>query len=302
MINNLKNIAFLCLIVILSGCIKDGEELCLPEPKVRLHFFAEKFRNASQNPLDDKEAKFCDRINHLRYFLYKENQLIEEKVVDNFANKDINCFVLEYDKLEYGNYKVVMVGNTVNTSLKGDPANADNLHLVFPGCHNTEDFFTAVFPFTVNSDETKEYEVGLLRAQGVIRYTFHNLPSDVSEVEVIMKNVGSEKWITGAYAKACEADYKFVMNSSLRAITDGDYVIGTFPTPTNEKSVYHMNLYRKGDTEPYFSQMISDTLTVVRNQLLEIATTFSEGNVSFEVILDSDWDGSLPGGIGEYYE
>lgn len=301
MIRNLKNITFFCLIIVLSGCdIKDGEELCPPEPKVTLHFFAEKFRNASQNPLDDREEKFCDRISYLRYFLYKENQLIEEKVIDNFDNKDSNCFSLMYDDLGYGNYKAVVVANTVNTSLTGDPANADNLYLTYPGTMNTEDYFTAVFPFTVNSDEAKEYEVGLLRAHGVVLYTFNNLPSDITGVEVVMTNVHNEKWVTGDYKKACEANRTFVMTSALRVDMDNDFFIGTFPTPVNERSAYQMNLYRNGEEAPYFSQVISDTLTVVRNQLLEIATTFNDGNVSFEVILDSDWEGSLPGGIGIY--
>lgn len=300
MIKNLKNTAFLCLIIFLSGCdIKDGEELCPPEPKVTLHFFAEKFRNASQNPLDDREEKFNDKIRHIRYFLYKEDRLIENKVIDSF-NKNDASFTVTYDNLDYGNYKVVLVSNSVNTALEGDPVNGDNLYIVYPGFDKTEDFFTTVFPFTVNSAEAKEYEVGLLRAQGVIRYTFQNLPADVAGVEVVMKNVGSEKWITGDYKKSCEANHRFVMLTDLRADTNGDYVISTFPTPANEKSVYYMNLYRQGDEEPYFSQMISDTLTVVRNQLLEIATTFNNGNVSFEVILDSDWEGSLPGGIGIY--
>ena len=302
MINYMNKIVALFFVLLLTGCIKDGEELCPPEPKVKLHFFAEKFRNASQNPLDDREDIFCDRVTHLRYFLYKDNQLIENKVIDNLKDKSSNCFSLSYDNLAYGNYKMVVVANAVNTLLEGDQSNADNLYIAYPGFSNTEDYFTAVFPFTVNSDEAKEYEVGLLRAHGVIRYTFDNLPSDITGVEVVMTNVHSEKWVTGDYKKACEANHTFIMKSGLRAETDGNFVIGTFPTPANERSAYQMNLYRNGEDAPYFSQVISDTLTVVRNQLLEIATTFNEGNVSFEVVLDSDWDGSLPGGIGEYYE
>ncbi len=297
---NLKYIAFFCLIVFLSGCnIKDGEEPCPPEPRVKINFFAEKFRNKSQNPLDDREEKFCDRINHIRYYLYKDGVLKEEQVVDKFDDTTNNCFSLVFDNLEYGNYELIAIGNSTHTALTGDPVKSSNLVITFPGCGDTEDYFTSVFPFTVNSEESKEYEVGLLRAHGVIRYTFNNMPSDIVGVEVVMKNVGVEKWVTGDYMNAYDADYRFIMNPTLRAITDQDYVIGTFPTPTDERSTYVMNLYRGTEETPYFSQMISDTLTVTRNQLLEIATTFNDGNVSFEVILDSGWDGSLLGGIGE---
>ncbi len=302
---NIK-VNILCLmafITFLSSCdMKDGEIPCPPEPRVKLNFYAEKFRNKSQNPLDDREEKFCDRINHIRYFLYKDNALIEERIIDTFDHTQSDCFSLEYDNLTYGNYKAVVIGNSVKTLLEGDPVVADNMFITFPGCADTEDYFTAVFPFTVNSDESKEYEVGLLRAHGVIRYTFNNLPSDIVGIEVVMKNVASEKWITGDYKEVCDADNRFVVIPVSKAITDGDYVIGTFPTPGNEYSAYYMNLYRENDEEAYFSQMISDTLTVTRNQLLEIATDFNDGNVTFEVILDSDWNGSLPGGIGEIQE
>jgi len=299
MINYIKIFGVLLGILSLSSCVKDGETLC-PEGQIKLNFYAEKFQNKSQNPLDDKEEVFADRIGHIRYYLYKDGKLIEDKVYDKFTNGD--HFSLTYQNLDYGKYEAVVVANSKKTSLTGDPVKSANLLLTYPGYANTEDFFTAVFPFTVNSTESKEYEVGLLRAHGVVRYTFVNMPADLSDVEVAVKNVRNEKWVTGDYADICEANHKYatlqVVTRQSIADTQG-FVLGTFPTPTNEKSQYYMSLYRQGEENSYYSTMITDTLSIPRNQLVDIIATFNDGNVGFEVQLDNEWDGSVLGGIGE---
>lgn len=289
----LNFLGLLAFITLLSSCIKEGEVEC---PTIRIRFYAEKFQNKSQNPLDDREQKFCDRINHVRYYLYKENQLIEEQVIDKMDNTASDCFTLQYDNLDHGNYELVVVGNSTKAALTGDPFQSSNLLITYSGCSDTEDYFSAVFPFTVNSNESKEYEVGLLRAHGVVRYTFLNMPENITDFEVFMTNVGLEKWITSDYKNVVEATQRFRISPSTRQeTTDMGYVIGTFPTATDQRSAFTLNLYSDGAESPYFSRMISDTLSVTRNQLLDIVTTFNDGNVSFEVILDNDWNGSLPG-------
>ena len=196
MVKNISIIGILFLFVTLSGCVKDGVEEC-PAGTVQLHFFVEKFRNKSLNPLDDREAKFCDRVGHIRYYLYKDGTLIRNQIVDQFQDVGSNCYSLSLPDLEYGDYEMVLVANCTKRALSGDPVKSSNLLLTYPGSSDTEDFFTAVFPFTVNSNEAKEYEVGLLRTHGVVRYTFLNMPSDVYDFEVVMENVGNEKWISG---------------------------------------------------------------------------------------------------------
>jgi len=297
MIKSTKIMAILSFIIVFSSCVKDGETEC---PVVRLHFFAEKFQNKSQNPLDDREERFCDRIKHVRYFLYKDGQLTEEKIVDTFDNTSSNCFTLEYSDLPAGNYEAVVVGNSTKTAFSGDPVQPANLLITHPGCMENEDYFTAVFPFTVNSGESKEYEVGLLRAQGVVRYTFVNMPVNISDFEVFMTNVGLEKWVTADYKKSMEVTRRFSMVPATRQGVDEQYVIGSFPTVKDQRSAFSLNLYRDGEQAPYFSRMITDTVNVVRNQLVDIVTTFGDGgNVNFEVILDNTWNGSLPGAIVE---
>lgn len=38
-----------------------------------------------------------------------------------------------------------------------------------------------------------EYNAYMERAHGVVRYTFSNVPKDISEIEMTMTNVGNKK-------------------------------------------------------------------------------------------------------------
>jgi len=282
-----------------SGCVRDGVDEC-PEGSVRLNFFAERFRNRSLNPLDDREDIFTDRIGHFRYYLYKDGVLNKQGMIEKFEKATINSYSMEFSQLEYGEYEMVVVANCTKTALSGDAASSANLVLTYPGCGDTEDFFSAVFPFTVNSAEKKEYDIGLLRAHGVIRYTFVNMPSDISDIDIVMENVSSEKWITGDYKNIYKASQRYIVVPLNRQTADEEgYIMGTFPTLPDGRSSYYLNLYRQGETEPFRSELISDNLTIARNQLLDIAVTFNNGNISYEILLDSSWNGSSSGGATE---
>lgn len=294
MANKIRTIGILLIMVVLSGCVKDGMEKC-PEGNARIQLYVERFRNSSQNPLDDVEEDFNSRVEHLRYYLYRDGVLADQGMVDRFTRAGNDSYPMNFTGLEYGDYKLIVVANCTKTALSGDASIADNLLLSYPGCIDTEDFFTAVYPFSVNSNETTEHKVGLLRTHGVIRYTFKNLPSDVTDIEVVMKNVSQDKWVTGNYENSCEASNRYTIPLSKQSPTD-DYIIGTFPTLDGDRSAYYLNLYRERSAEPYVQHMISDTLTVVRNQLLDIAVTFNDGGLSFDINLNSDWDGSSSGG------
>lgn len=299
MINKIKIAGILLLMIVVSGCVKDGLDEC-PEGNVRLNLFVEKFRNKSQNPLDDREDNFTDRVNHLRYYLYRDNVLRQQGIITKFTKATSPSYTFDLTNLEYGDYQMVVVANSNKTALSGDAALSKNLLLTFPGCADTEDYFTSVFPFSVNSNETNEYDVGLLRTHGVIRYTFKNMPSDISDIEVVMRNVSNEKWITGDYMNSYEASRKYVLIPLAKQSAAEDYVIGTFPSLKGERSAYYLNMYRNNEDTPYLKQMITDTLTVVRNQLLDIAVTFNQGELSFEIDLDSKWEpgSNLGGEIG----
>lgn len=293
----IKIFAILIATITFAGCsIRDGEDPC-PEGDVRINLYAEKFRNRSEDPLSDREILFCERINHIRYYLYQDDVLKEQGIIDAFDDRQIGFYSFRFPNLEYGNYKAVFVSNCTREALTGDPSNADNLLLTYPGTLDTEDFFTAVFPFTVQSADPHEYTVGLSRAHGVIRYTFNNLPEDAIAIGVIMENVGEQKWVTSDYRNSISADMRYdVIPITRQAGEVEDYIMGTFPTVADQRSTFHLGLYRQGQDEPYLSQMISDTLTVVRNQLLDIAVTYDNGTFNFEILMDKDWNGSNPGG------
>lgn len=295
MINKIKITGILLLIAFLSGCVKDGLDEC-PEGTVRLNLFVEKFRNKSQNPLDDYEDNFNDRVGHLRYYLYRNGVLKQQGIIDKFAKASGPSYAFDFQNLEYGSYNMVIVANCTKTALSGDQAIADNLLLTYPGVADTEDFFTAVFPFEVESNDMAEYNVGLLRTHGVIRYTFKNMPADISDIEMVMKNVSSEKWVTGDYKNACEAASRYVIVPLAKQATDDGYIVSTFPSLTGARSAYYLHVYRNKEITPYMMHLVSDTLTVTRNQLLDIAVTFNNGGLSFEIDLDSKWDGSSSGG------
>lgn len=297
MTNSIKIVGLLLLMTLFSGCVKDGEDLCPPAGSVKIDFFVERFRNQSENPLDDREEDFFSRVNHLRYFIYKDGELYDQGIIDQFLKATSPSHTFRFTGLDYGNYNMVVVANCTKEALSGNPANADNLLLTYPGCTDTEDFFTATFPFVVKSDEVKEYEVGLIRTHGVIRYTFKNLPDNITDMEIIMRNVSQEKWVTGDYKAACEATRRYQVVPLVKQSTTDDYIIGTFPTLPDDKSVYYLNMYREGETTPYISQMITDDLIIRRNQLLDIAVTFNDGYLSFEIDLDSDWGGSSSGEV-----
>lgn len=302
--NKIYMSGILFLLIMMSGCIKDGLKEC-PESDITIRLYAERFQNSSENPLDDIENVFTERVTHLRYYLYKDGQMVGEKILPDlltFRNTSNKAYTLGFDALEYGNYELVVVGNCTKNGLSGNPARINNLLLTYAGCANTEDYFTAVFPFTVNSNDPATYDVGLSRVHGVILYRFVNLPENITAVGVSMENVSNEKWIYGSYANRARAEQQYSVihptSEVGKPVGSDDFVMGTFPTLSGEKSAYHLSLFREDELLPYSTLLISDTLNVRRNQLLEVIATFrSEYEVDFEINLDTRWDGFNSGGI-----
>ena len=311
MIGKIKILGLLLLAGLIHGCVEDGETPCPPEPTVDsttgdalLNLYAERFQNPSEDPLNDVEPNFSDRITHLRYYLYSnvtqtradDYSLVKEDIITTIQSNDQDYYPLEFSDLQAGDYKLLVLGNCVKNKLDGDKVNADNLHMIFPGCSNTEDFFSTTYSFTVKPDEVTKDRVGLSRMHGVVRYAFNNLPEDVTHVEVIMENVCNQKWIIGDYKEVCRANLRYAMIPVTRA-TSEDYVMGSFPTLTDGRSTLHVNFYKTDGDDIYLTQMVSDELSVVRNQLLDVVLDYNDnGQISIEVTLDNKWDGSSSGG------
>lgn len=289
-----KALGILLALFTLVGCVKEDLDPC-PVGNVKMNVYAEKFQNTSENAMDNTEGRFADRIRHLRYFLYQEGKLKEKGVVSNLSAVNGAFYTLNWQNLDFGDYQLVVVGNSTADALTGDESSADNLLLTYPGADLTEDYFSAVFPFKVDCDCTTEYNVGLSRVQGVVRYTFKNIPADLTDIEVGMTGITNLKHITGNYEGAGTATHHYSV-VPVGAVTDPHFSIGTFPTLPDKKAVFSMKLYRNHETTPYYDQVVTDTLQIRRNQLLDIVTTFSDGKISFEVKMDASWNGSTSGG------
>lgn len=290
----MKIIGILLALFALAGCVKENLAPC-PVGNVRVNVYAEKFRNVSENALDNVETRFTDRIQHLRYFLYREGKLKEKGIVSDWSAVNSAFYTLSWQNLDFGDYRLVLVCNSTAKAMTGDELSADNLLVTYPGADLTEDYFSAVFPFQVDCDCNSEYNVGLSRMQGIVRYSFKNIPSDLTDIEIGMKGTASRKYITGDYEGDGNASYKYSV-VPVRAVADPNFSMALFPTLPDKKAVFSMKLYRNHEATPYYDRMVTDTLRIRRNQLLDIATNFSNGEISFEILMDSSWDGSVPGG------
>ncbi|MCD8182601.1 MAG: hypothetical protein LUE99_05335 [Bacteroides sp.] len=105
--------------------------------------------------------------------------------------------------------------------------------------------------------------------------------------------------IEGDYSGQIEVTKRIPVSAVTRAATESKDItvtLGTFPTTKGMRSAYRLRLYKEGGEEPLYNGTVIDTLTVRRNQLLNVDTRFREGSSSFEVVVNTTWDGSIPGG------
>lgn len=290
-----KSIYIIIALFLLTGCVRETLDPC-PEGQVRIQIYVEKFQADTGNPLDDPEPNFNDRIKNLHYYLYKENTLQEQGVLTDVQNTSDSSYLFQRSGLPFGDYRLLLIGNGGNEIIAGTPDHPDNLWIIYPGVDQTDDYFSASFPFTVDCNCTQHYRTGLMRTHGVIRYSFRDIPANVTAMEMSMSNITTKKQITGDYAETAEVTKRVALDTRN---TDKDIVIGTFPTPGGQHSAYHLKIYTDHSAEPWYDKQVTDTLTVRRNQLLVITTRFTQSYPQFEVIVDPKWDGSIPGGDTE---
>lgn len=275
----------------LSGCIKEDLEPC-PAGNVRIKLYVEKFQADPKEAFAEAEPHFGDRVGQLRYYLYKEGNIIEQGSLPDCSACRDSAYVFHRAGLDFGDYKLILVANGENDVLTGD---ANDWVLVYPGVDRTKDYLTASFPFTVNCNCELSFQTLLERMHGVIRYSFEQIPSDVTSLEMKITPVESRKHLEGGYEGTTEVTKRVDLTAPGGA-ERVQVVIGTFPTPPGGHSAYYLSLYREGEATPAYSGRVTDTLTIVRNQLLDIKTRFDQMQPSFEVKVNSRWDGSLPAG------
>lgn len=291
---NAKLLLFLS-ILLFAGCIHESLDPC-PVGDVKVNIYVEKFQAVTHNYDTDMEAAFNTRIQDIHYFLFKDNALIEEGRISDCSSYTSPPYTFQRQGLEFGDYCLAIVSNC--SAYVGGNAPAD-LFFTYAGVDNKEDYFAVCFPFTVDCDCQTEYNAYMERTHGVIRYTFSNVPSDISGIEMTMTNVGNKKLIDGDYSGQMEAIKRIPVNAVTRAVAENNDItvtLGTFPTTTGMRSAYRLRLFKHGGEEPWYDNTVTDTLTVRRNQLLSIDTRFTEGALSFDISVDTAWDGSIPGG------
>lgn len=291
---NAKLLLFLS-VLLFAGCIHESLDPC-PVGDVKVNIYVEKFQTVTHNYDTDMEAAFNTRIQDIHYFLFKDNALIEEGRIADCSSYMSPPYTFQRQGLEFGDYCLAMVSNC--SAYVGGSAPAD-LFFTYAGVDNKEDYFAVCFPFTVDCDCQTEYNAYMERTHGVVRYTFSNVPADISGIEMTMTNVGNKKLIDGDYSGQMEVTKRVPVSAVTRAVTDNNDItvtLGTFPTTTGMRSAYRLRLYKNEGGEPWYDGTVTDTLTVRRNQLLNIATRFTEETSPFEVSVNTTWDGSISGG------
>ena len=291
---NTKILLFLS-VLLFAGCIRETLDPC-PTGDVKINIYVEKFRAVTHNYRTDMEASFNTRIKDIHYFLFKEDALIEEGRIADCSPYTAGPYTFERHGLDFGDYCLAVVSNC--SAYVGGNKISD-LFFMYAGVDNKEDYFAVCFPFTVDCDCESEYNTYLERAHGVIRYTFNNIPQDMSGIEVTMTNVADKKMIDGDYSGRVAVTKRIPMGEqdrAERANKDLALVLGTFPTAVDTRSAYRLRLYRSGEEQPWYDKTVTDTLTVRRNQLLEIAANFIGDIPNFKVLINTAWDGSNWGG------
>lgn len=302
MIRLLKITGLMLVLQAFTACeIRIGEDPC---PDVNFRLFAEVFQNPEmEDPLHETEPNFYSRIGCLHYLLYKDGVLVDQDQMEVSGNAPSHPLPLV--GLPYGDYVLVVVGNCKKNKLTGDSGDLNSLQLCYPGWNNTEDFFYRLFPFTVDSREDKAYDIGLYRAHGFVRASFVNMPEFISKIQIRVGNVTLVREIRNQFfvTRHDEAVSFDISNANL--YTDG-FIVGTFPTIRQDKlsepedTPIYIDLFHDGDpVTPYYTACAGTDLEIVRNHLLDLRMIFNDGNTSFEISLDTEWDGALfPGGGG----
>lgn len=171
-------------------------------------------------------------------------------------------------------------------------------YIVYQGEKNGDDHFRADVPFEVTCPCRNEFEAVLQRVHGITRFRFENIPAQIASVEVVLDNVGQRMPLCGEPDQGCEVS-KRVTAAQLRTRAAGSFTLGTFCTLPGERTSWRLRLYGEDDA-PLYDRVVTDTLRIECNQLIELTARFKEGDfqeeIEFSVNVDTTWDGANEGG------
>lgn len=290
----------LMLFLSLTGCVRETLDSC-PEGNVRIHLYAEKFQTNSSGATEDTEEVFSKRIRYLHCILFKDNTYVMDTVISDFSGTEGAFYTLFFPGLDFGDYQLVTIGNCSPDAMSGDLHTPGALTLLYQGAGQTEDLFASLLNFTADCDCVQEFPTKLRRLQGVVRCKLTNLPDNVTEAEVILHNVNSKLGKSGVYHTNIDASRRVSVEKLNRNNTKGlDIILGAFPTSPQRSASYELKLYAPGNTV-VFDQVMTGDVHIIRNQLIELVTDFSNGNLRFEVIVDGKWEDYVNGGEVEIF-
>lgn len=294
---NLSYISFalLCLLAAVS-CVEEDLDACPPEGGgVKVVLRVEKFRTQPPYGPEELEESFAQRIHSLRYLLYDGRRLIEQGDLEQMRSADDGSYIFRHDLLPFGAYRLAFVANTTAGMMSGTTDSPENRFIVYQGENAGDDHFRAYLPFEVTCPCSNEFETVLQRVHGVTRFRFEHVPASISAIEVSLDNVGERTPLNGEPDRACEV-VKRVQTADLKARDAGSFTLGTFSTLPGRKSSWRMKLYSRGDATPVYERLVTDTLRIERNQLLDLSVRFTDRQIEYSVDVDPSWDGSNDGG------
>lgn len=282
----------LFLTLTLVGCWKEDLKNCW-KGDATIHIVAERFQQPAGGKLEDKLSA---RIKNIRYFLYRDNILFEQGIIDDEGSLSGSDYALVFSKLPFGDYSLALMANANQVDVD-ESSSLDNLVIQYPGVGQSEDYFTASYRFTVDCDCGFQDFVTLYRAHGVTLFELKNLPENITEIEVEIDGL----------SQSCQMDTTFHGDTQINSrINVADvkednvvsFLLGTFPTLEGTFSNVKVKMYADGDSNFLVYEKKIFEKTIFRNQLIKFAADFQNGistDVQFSVSINPEWDGVSPG-------
>ena len=290
--------AFLCLLSATS-CIEEKLDPCPPQGgSVTVALRVEKFQARPSYRPSDFEQEFGKRIHSLDYLLYAGGQLVGQGRADDLHTASGGDYLFRIDTLPFGTYRLAFVANVTPRMMTGTMDAPEARYIVYQGEKNGDDHFRADVPFEVTCPCRNEFEAVLQRVHGITRFRFENIPARIASVEVVLDNVGQRMPLCGEPDLACEVS-KCVPAAQLRTRAAGSFTLGTFCTLPGVRTSWRLRLYGEDDA-PLYDRVVTDTLRIECNQLIDLTARFEEGDfrgeIEFSVDVDTTWDGAYDDG------
>lgn len=291
-------LALFCMLLSPS-CIEEDLDACPPEGGgLAVTLRAEKFRTRPPYASTDLEEDFAARIHSLQYLLYADGRLIEQGILGDVQSAHGGSYVFRHDTLPFGAYRLAFAANVTSRMMTGRLDSPEDYCIAYQGVDKGDDHFRADLDFEVTCPCSNEFDAVLHRVHGVTRFRFANIPDGVEAVEVSLDNIGERMPLCGDPDRACVV-VKRVPAAELRSRAAGAFSLGTFCTLPGVRTSWRMKLYGADADAPIYDRVVTDTLRIESNQLIDLTARFKEsGGIDFSVDVDTTWDGSSDGGGG----